>query len=250
MVKIYVLAREFLESRGSYAGFIEEFAKFASERGYRVIILCGQTKKSKKNFEKLPYAEVYRFSLPKFKMPLIGMNLDYLSLAFHVRNYFRKFPVMPKDIIIANGRSALGVLNKCYTLRVGQPAFTFLRNMDIAKMHVSFLTRIARLIHFLFQYFLEMLCLRKASALLLASHETGNLWLQYYGKKEIPFFIPFSGIKVSKLEKGEKSLILGKKILFISAGEEKIRKGVIYLEKILPEIFEKFREVKLIHVGE
>jgi glycosyltransferase involved in cell wall biosynthesis len=36
--------------------------------------------------------------------------------------------------------------------------------------------------------------------------------------------------------------------LFISAGDEKIRKGAIYLEKALPSIFDK-HDVNLIHVG-
>jgi len=247
--QIYLIAREFAENKGSYAGFIQEFAKYVFSQGYKVTILCCQIKNQPK-FEKLPYADVYRFTIPKVRIPMLGMNLDYLTLALHVRRYFKKNPPSSEDVIIANSRAALGVSNHRYVLRMGQPAFTFLKNMEIAKDEVSILTRIARAVHFSIQYFLERVCVKNALAFICSSHESFTLFTNYYGGKNKPYFVPHSGVKVSDLQNGKKILIEGKKLLFVSAGKERIRKGVIYLERVLSELFKEFRDLKLIHIGE
>jgi len=133
---------------------------------------------------------------------------------------------------------------------MGQPAFTFLKNMEIAKDEVSILTRIARAVHFSIQYFLERVCVKNALAFICSSHESFTLFTNYYGGKNKPYFVPHSGVKVSDLQNGKKILIEGKKLLFVSAGKERIRKGVIYLERVLSELFKEFRDLKLIHIGE
>jgi len=247
---IYFVARRFDENSGSYAGFIEKFSKFASKNGYKITIFCtGPNKKTKK--ERTAYGTIYSFPISKIKIPLIGMNNDYLSLARHVRRFFKKRHIFHDDIIIANGRAAYGLpRKKKYLLRMGQPALTFLKNMEIAKKEVSILSRIARFIHFNVQYFIEASCVKRADAFLMPSVETRNLIVNYYGGKRKPYFVPFSGVDSKYFKKGTGINIEGRNLLFIAAGSEKIRKGIMHLERVLPAIFSKYEDVNLIHVGE
>ncbi|MEM4282393.1 MAG: glycosyltransferase family 4 protein [Candidatus Woesearchaeota archaeon] len=252
MKKIYLICKVFNENSGSYAGFFEEFAKYASKKGYKVIILCGRTSKKVPSFEKKHYAEIYRFDCFAPKIPFIGQNLSYIILGWHVSRYFKKNPALAGDIIIANALGALGVLKQRYVLRINQPAQVFLRNMKIAKNYSSLVSRFARKIHYaIIQARLEALCVKNAAAFLFPSRKTQKLIFANYGKILAPFFVPCSGVKFNELQQNKKLPIKGIKLLFVSAGnKERIRKGVIYLEQILPELFAKFKELKLIHVGD
>ncbi|MBN2251422.1 MAG: glycosyltransferase family 4 protein, partial [Candidatus Altiarchaeota archaeon] len=247
--RIYIIAREYAENSGSYANFIEELSRYASSKGCRIVILCGAGIE-KHGIETVSYGEIHRFRFPKIKLPLLGMNLDYAALALHTWNFFRKNKPTENDIIIANGRAALGVLKRRYVLRAGQPAFTFLTNMEIAKGEVSLVTRIARFVHFTIQAVPECLCMRYATACLFPSEETMNLWTKHYKSGKKPSFIPFAGVRFSKMDGGRKLPIEGRTILFISAGTERIRKGVMHLERALPGIFTRFEDARLIQVGE
>ncbi|RLI91779.1 MAG: hypothetical protein DRO95_03695, partial [Candidatus Altiarchaeales archaeon] len=245
---IYFVAGEFAENRGSYAGFIEEFSRYASKKGYEVTILCGQVG-NEPRFEELPYATVYRFPLPRVRVPVLGLNFYYLALGRKVRKYFSNIKLSERDIIIANSLGALGVLNQRYILRMGQAARTFLKNMEIGKGHLSPTNRIAQFIRFNIQHLMERECVRRAAAFMPPSHETKKLWDRYYNCGNKPYFIPFSCIKFDKFSGGKKLPIPGTKLLFISTAE-KVRKGIIYLEWVLPEIFSEYKDLKLIHVGE
>ena len=248
--QIYLIAREYRENSGSYANYVEEVARYAHSKGHAVTILCGDGKE-KAGKEVTNYAVIDRFPLPKRKMPVLGMNLDYFSLSFSVRSYFKKNPQGRKNyIIIANGRAALGVLRQRYVMRAGQPAFTFLHNMELAKEQVSLKTRAARFLHFSIQAVPEFLCARFASAYLFPSQETRDLWRKQYGMNRKPTFIPFAGVKFEKLSGGKPLPMEGRTLLFISAGGEKVRKGVVTLEQALPDIFERYPDVKLIHIGD
>jgi glycosyltransferase involved in cell wall biosynthesis len=228
---------------------IEEFSKFASKNGYSVKILCARISKELPLSEKLDYAEIVRFPVPLTSIPLLGMNKDYIFLGFQVKKYFKNHPPSAEDVFIANGRGALGILNQKYVLRMVQPAFVFLKNMEIAKEYVSPITRIARAIHFTFQHFLEKKCAKNASGFIFSSYESKELAYKELGVKNKPFFIPHSGIKYDELQHGKKIRLSGRKVLFVSAGDEKIRKGIIYLEKVLPYIFDRYKDVHLLHVG-
>jgi len=247
--KIYIISQSYSENKGSFSGVIEEFAKYTSLRGYKVIILCGKIKNQPK-FEKLPYAEVHRFSTAK---ALTFRNVfEAFSLSKKIKKYFRKNPPSPDDLIITNGEASLGVINKKFLLRAGdQPAFTFLRNMELAKEEVSIVSRIARAIHLTLQFFMELFYVKKASAIIFSSEESRNLFVKHYKVESKPYFIPRSGVKIKNLKKGKRlPLGSGRKLLFISLYRERIRKGVMYLEKVLPEIFKKYDDLKLIHIGE
>ncbi|MEK6917277.1 MAG: glycosyltransferase family 4 protein [Nanoarchaeota archaeon] len=247
--RIFIVVRAFQENKGSYAGVIEEISKRLSKQ-YKITILCAKTDVKERKYEKLSYAEVYRFKIWRQRIPLIGMNNDYLSLAKSVKIFFRNNPPKKEDIIIANGRAALGVLNSTYILRMGQPAFTFLKNMEIAKSEVTIVTRVARAIHFTYQHFLENKCVKNASAFIVSSDESMQEIYKKYRINDKRYILPHGGVKFYEFQstKGQKKK--EKNILFISAGTEKIRKGVVYLEKAIPEIFEKHKDVTLLHVGE
>jgi len=248
MPTIYFLGRHFSQNSGSYEGVFENLSKFFSKR-YKIIILSVKTEKTEKKFEKLSYGKVHRFQIPKVKFPFIGMNTDYLFFSLKVKKYFKKHNVSKEDVIIANGRAALGVLNKKYFLRMGQPASTFIKNMEIAKNEVPILTRIARTIHFRFQSILEQKCVKNTQAFILPSSETRDNIISSYGGKNKPYFIPFAGINHDLFQRGKDLNFNGRNILVISAGKEKIRKGIIYLERALPNIFEKHNDVNVIHIG-
>ncbi len=249
MKKIFIVCRYFKPNSGSYAGMIEEFSKRACKK-YKIKILSLNTNQKQQYKETKEYAEIIRFKGPKFKLPFFGINTDYLVLAREVRSYFRKNPPREKDRIIANSRAALGVLNHKYFLRMGQPAFTFLNNMELAKNEVSIFSRMGRAIHHLIMYFMEKKVVKNAFGFIISSEKNRRNILNYYGGDKKPYFIPFSGVKYKGLQKGEKNHKRGRKLLFVSAGKEKIRKGVNYIEAGLPTLFEKYKDLKLIHVGE
>jgi glycosyltransferase involved in cell wall biosynthesis len=247
---LYFVVRHFTTNSGSYAGFVEEVAKFAYKKGYTVIILCTKIEKDLPEYEKHVFGEVIRFKIPLFNVPLLGMNKDYLFLSLKVKEFFKNIKLNKEDIIIANTRASLGVIGKKYIMRMGQPSKTFLKNMEIANKEVSILTRIARKIHFGLQRNIEDKCMKNASGYIFSSEESKEINFKEYKIKNKPFFAPHSGVKYDELQKGKKLSYRGRLLLFVSAGEERIRKGVVYLERALPEIFEKYPDVKLHHVGD
>jgi glycosyltransferase involved in cell wall biosynthesis len=250
MPKLYLIARHFCVNTGSYAGFMEELSKYASERGYKVTILSAKVKKDLPEHEKHVFAEVLRFKIPLINVPLLGMNKDYFFLSRHIKKYFSENTPKKEDLIIGNTRACLGLSEVNYIMRMGQPAKIFLKNMEIANEEVSFITRIARKIHFGFQKHIEKKCIENASGYIFSSEESKEINFKENNIKNKPFFSPHSGVKYSELQKGKKLSYKGRLILFVSAGEERIRKGVVYLERALPEIFEKYPDVKLLHVGD
>jgi len=246
--KIYLIGGHFSQKSGSYEGVFENLSKYFSKK-YKIKILCAKKGKNEKKFEKSQYVEIHRFPIPNINYFFLGMNIDYLFLSIQVRKYFKEHTVNKGDIIIANGLVALDVLNKNYFLRMGQPAHTFIKNMEIAKNEVTPLTRVARLLHYKFQSILEKRGVVNAQALILPSVETRNHIFSNYGGKTKPYFIPFAGIDHDLFQRGKDLNFNGRNILVISAGKEKIRKGIIYLERVLPSIFEKHKDVNVVHVG-
>jgi len=246
--QIYFIVRSFEENKGSYAGVIEEFSKSCYDKKYKIKILSAKLSKNQKTKEKTKHIEIIRFPILNLKIPILGMNTDYIFLSYQIKKYFKKNPIKKGAILVANGRAALGILDKEYFLRMGQPANVFLKNMEIANEEVSFFTKIARKIHFWFQSYLEKKVVKNASAFIVSSEESREKIISAYHTEKKPYFIPFSGVKSTKKTQNKKT---NKKrnILFVSAGKEKVRKGVVYLEKILPRLFDKYENVNLVHVG-
>ncbi len=245
---LYLVCRNFEIGKGSYAGVFESLAKHASSQGLKVIILAARCSKEQKLSEIFPYAEVIRFKIPLLNIPILGMNFDYLLLAWHVRRFFQK-EMGSNDIILANGPAALGLIGKKYVLRSGQVAFRFLSNMEIAKREASTITRIGRLLHYSFQSVLEYICFRSANALLLPSMDTYNDVTRFYRCKKKPYMIPFAGVDTEKFLSLKRKLSKERNILFISAGDERLRKGVVYFERAIPNILKKFSDIKIISIG-
>ena len=204
MSRIFIIVRDFRENSGSYSGMVEKFSKHASKKGYKIVILCARTSEGLASSENLEYAEVIRFPLNSFRIAGIGMNNDYLVLAKHVKEYFSKTHTEKEDIILANGRAALGLKGRKYILRVGQPALYFLESLEIAKENTSLLTRAARQIHFRFQLYLERTAFRNAEAYIFSSMESMNLNIKYYDGKRKPYFIPISGTNYENLKSTNK----------------------------------------------
>ena len=238
MKQLILVARHFTPNSGSYAGMIEEVAKYAHSKGYKVKILCAQVHKNLKLREKLKYAEIIRFPVFPIQIPIVGMNKDYISLAFQVKRYLGRH-LSKNMLILANSRAALGLSGLSYIMRIGQPALVSLKKMEIAKDEVTIVTRLARLLQFSLQYLLENICFKKAKGYVSSSIESINLAFKYYGSSHKPVLIPHSGVKFQEHQHRKKHNFNGRVILFVSAGEEKIRKGVIYLERALPEIMKK-----------
>ncbi|MBS3172181.1 glycosyltransferase family 4 protein [Candidatus Woesearchaeota archaeon] len=247
---IYFILYKFKENSGSYAGVFEELSKRASTKGYNVTIICSKDSNKERDFEKLSYANLIRLNVEKSKMPIIASALDFINFSSKVKRYLKKNKVSEEDIIVVNSRAAIKLKDFNYILRMGQPAPVFLKNMNIAKEEISIISRMARYIHFNFLKYLEKICVKNAIALIYPSQETRNFAIQYYNNKDKSCLIWHSGINLKEIQNNKEIYSKGKYLLFISAGgEEKIRKGVIYLEKVLPDIFKEFKDVKLLHVG-
>jgi glycosyltransferase involved in cell wall biosynthesis len=121
--------------------------------------------------------------------------------------------------------------------------------MEIAKEHANIITRASRLIHFSIQHFIEKKGVKNATAYVASSEISRKHNSELYGNTDKPFLAPHSGVKYKELQGGKDLKIKGTKMLFISAGTEKIRKGIVHLEKALPVVFKKHPELKLMHVG-
>ena len=248
MKRLFILSQSFVEKKGSFYAFIEELARHSTKKEYKVVILCRKIKKTDKSKEKKPYAEIIRYTVPT--LPIFGTVLQELIFGVNTWKYFRKNSLKKQDIIVANGYSAIGVLNKKYYLRTpDQPVKTFLKNMAIAKTQVSFFSRIARFIQFSLSYPLDKLVVRNASGLICSSIRNRKENIKYYDVSNTPYFVPNKAVDIKELNKG-KQKNKGETLLFISRADEKVRKGAIFLEKILPNLFEKYSELKLIHIGE
>ncbi|MEM4396990.1 MAG: glycosyltransferase family 4 protein [Candidatus Woesearchaeota archaeon] len=254
--KLYLIMRSFDLNFGSYSSVFEEIALYGIKKNYNVKILCLNTENKTKieNYKKI---EIIRFPIKKIKIPFLGMNYDYLILAKHIKNYFSKLFFDEKNIILANGRAALGLADlknfrQKYFVRIGQPAMTFLKNMEIANNKVSFQTKIARKIHFKFQSSLEKKALIFSKGIITPSIETKNEIFNQYNIIK-PFFVPQSGIRdiffSIKKEKTE-SKKTEIKMLFVNSGTEEIRKGIYYFKEALPKIFSLYPNLILIHVGD
>lgn len=250
MKRLYLIARHFTLNSGSYAGFIEEFARFASKKGYNVKVLCARVDKNLPENENHQFCEVIRFNIPNIRIPLLGMNKDYFFLSKNVKKYLKSEKLNNKDLIISNTRASLGAVGSNYIIRMGQPAGAFLKNMELANSYVSLVTRAARKIHFKLQESLERNASTNAKGFIYSSIKSKKINDLAYGVSDKPYFIPHSGVKFDELQGGTRIKLPGRKLLFVSAGEERIRKGVVYLEKALPEIFNKYQDVNLLHVGD
>src|SRR3989344_767875 len=245
--KMYILAQGFAENGGSFFGFVEEIAKAFSGKRYAVKILCRKMQKAEKNYERFSYAEVYRFQFSKF--PFFNAIAEELLFAFKVNSFLKKDNFQEGEIIIANGLTPLG-LKKRYILRApDQPVLTFLKNMALASKYTPFISRIARALHFHIFYFMDKRVIRNATAVIYSSEANRQENIKQYGVVGKPYFIPNKGIDISyfkHIPKKKKS----RKLLFVAHRDEKIRKGAIYLERILPKLFTKYPDAELTHVGE
>lgn len=252
---IYLLMRDFKLNSGSYSGVFQEIAKHASKKGYNVIILSGG---NKNEIEKTDFAEIIRFPLPKFRIPFLGMNFDYLLLSFYFKKYLAnqlKKTNKKEAIVISNGRTGFFLDKNSYFLRMGQPAMTFLKNMEIGNSNVSIITKFARKIHFKIQSFIEKRCVKNSIGLIVPSIETKNEIFKKYNIMDTiqkPYFVPQSGVKEvffnvkrSKIKNVDKI-----KMLFVNSGTEEIRKGIYYFKEALPFIFSKYENLVLLHVGD
>jgi glycosyltransferase involved in cell wall biosynthesis len=247
--QFFIISQSFQENKGSFSGFIEQTARYAHKKQYKTIIICGKREESEPDFQKLGYAEVFRF--PRSNFPFFNSVVNAVKLSKYVKRYFEKNKLDPSDIIIANGESALGLKNLKFILRSGdQPVLAYLKNMEIAKNDVSIITRIARFAHCSFLYLIEKTYFKWPIATIYSSEETRRLFEKDYKIKDRPYFIPHSGVRYNELQQTKKIKINGRAILFVSAGTEKIRKGIIYLERAIPEIFTKYKDVKILHVGD
>ena len=196
MNKLYIVTQSFAENKGSFSGVIEDFAKHIStgNKGYEIIILCAKNNEKEKTTETLSYAKVIRF--PRVKAPFLANIVQGLYFASKVNSYLKN-RVSKDDLIFANGEAALGVIAHKYIVRAGdQPAFIFLKNMEIAKKQVSIVTRIARFVHVSIQYLLECVYITKAAGIVYASEETRGLFAKYYHCGNKPWFVPRSGVEI------------------------------------------------------
>ncbi len=245
--KLYVLSQQFWKKKGSYSLVLRELSKEANKQGYNVIILCGLKSSQKKN-EKFANGIIKRFKT--MNLPAFGYIINAYYLGRQIKKYLGKVGVVKNDLIFANGDAALGALDHNFILRAGdQPAPIFLRNLQMSEEKISFLGKIARRIHLKLQEKIEERTIMNAAGVVFPSKKTRNHFCNLYGGEEKPYFIPRSGVNFSSFKKGKKLPIKGKKLLFVSAGRERIRKGVIYLERALPELFDKYEDLKLVHVG-
>lgn len=243
----FIITQSFSENKGSFQGFFEDLAREAYRRGYKVTILCRKINKDQKNEEQLEYAKVIRF--PFYNIRIFNMAFNEIIFSFRIRSFFKKIKLKETDIIFSNGGASLGVLNKSYVLRSqDQPAMTINKSLEISKNNVSFLGRLFRFLHYFIWFFLDKPIVGNAIGILFSSEESRNEFIKYYGCKEKPYFIPNKPSKIYNKEKKYNKIV--KSILFIAKGEERIRKGIYYLEKILPEIFESFPNLNLIHIGD
>ena len=248
MKRMFILSQYFEEKKGSFYAFVEEFADYSSKKGYKVTVLCRKIHKSEKVKEKKSYAEIIRYNGLKF--PIFGAVLEEILFGINVWKYFKKNPLKKQDIVVANGLTPLGILNKKYYLRTpDQPVKTLLKNMAIAKHQVTFISRLARFIQFSMFYPIDRIVIQNASGLICSSMKNRRENVKYYRVSKTPYFIPNKAVNIKKLNQGKQKKDR-KTLLFVSRSNEKIRKGAVYLEKILPNLFEKYPSLKLVHVGE
>ena len=239
--------QEFKQGKGSYSRVFQDIAQYFTNYGYETTILAPQFKnQQKKEIEE--YAKIIRFSILKF--PIFSNVIISILFAFHMILFFNKNKLNDMDVIIANGDAALGLPKGKFILRLpDQPAKTYLKSMELAK-ESSFLTSVGRFIHIKLINILEIYYIKKAKAVISASNISRQDFVKQYSIKGGPYFIPHAGIDLKKFKKKHTTKRKEKTLLFISSYKERIRKGLPLLEKTLPKVFKKYKNVKLIHLGE
>jgi glycosyltransferase involved in cell wall biosynthesis len=246
---VYLVIQKYKYGEGSSSGVYTGFADSFSKSGYNVEVLCCKDKDqlTEENMDKV---KIKRFSTPAWNLPFFGGVLNYILLSFHVLFYLRK-KAKRGDIFIANGLSALGVINKPYILRIGLPAKSFNKNMNIAKTYLGFFSRINMGGRFLLQGVLEKICFRNAMAYLAPSKEILSLHYKLYGTNNRPYFIPYTDIDAVFFQNRKKEPHKFIKMLVVCAGgNEKILKGIVYLEECVPDLMKKYPSLLIMHAGE
>lgn len=248
MPRLFIVTQSYSENIGSFSGYVENLSKFFCSKKYGVTILCGQKNKQENQHESLSYAKVIRF--PQVKLFFLNNVVNAILLSYYVKKYFKSIKLEHGDIIFANGEASLGVKDKNFILRTGdQPVKIYLKNMEMAADEVSIITRSARFIHLSLLASMEKTYFKKASLAVYSSEKSKTLYESQYNQEK-PYFIPRSGVNYDLFQKNSKMAGKEDYILFVSSGAEKIRKGAVYLEKILPFIFDKYKNIDLLHVGE
>jgi len=194
MNRMFLICRKFEPEGGSYSAVFRETAKAARAKGYYVTILSGHDE-DKVKLDFLPYAAHFKFPLPKKHIPLLGQNWHYIVLSKYVKKYFKHTPLEKEDIILTNCLAGLGVLDKEFFLRMGQPAHILIKNLSMGK-NQSIKTIIGRRLHYGIQGYLEARVVKKATGLIVTSMESRKHITRVFGGKEKPYFVPQSGVTI------------------------------------------------------
>ena len=246
---MYILSQLFSEGKGSFIGFVEDFAKYASTKGYSVTIIAQKSSNNEHTHEQLSYAKVYR--ILKFDTPIFSTFFQTIYYAFKTRTYLSKEKITSHDTLLANGFTPLGIIDKKYVVRApDQPALTILKKFRLSNTQETYRRKIARFIHFIILYPIDFLIMKNATGTIFSSHANRLENIHWYTITEKPYIIPNKGVReqyytIKKKSSDKKSI----NILFISSNTERLRKGADTLERILPYIFEKYPHVHLLHIG-
>ena len=239
---LYVVAQRFTPDEGSFSGFVQEFSKNAAKSGYIVHVLCGAHRDA---VEHLPYADVTRFKV--LRLPLVCYFSSALSLARRVRRYFETHALGPEDLVLANGEAALGLSGIPYVLRAGdQPSFTIYGSV---KNELSISSKLASYLRSHINKIFERTYYRAATAVIFSSERNREEFIKEYGGQEKPYFIPRSGVDMVTLRNGTSKTFGGQILLFVASPHEDTRKGVQMLEQALVPVMEKYKNLRVLHVG-
>ncbi len=247
--RMYILSQLFSEGKGSFIGFVEDLAKYASTRGYAVTILAQKSSKNEPTNEDTLYAKIHK--IPAFSTPIFSTFFQTIYYALKTRIYLLKEKINNSDTILANGFTPLGIIDKKYIIRApDQPVLTILKNFKLSNTKEKYTTKIARFIHFIILYPIDALVMKKATGIIFSSNKNRTENIYWYNVAKTPHIIPNKGVREQYFT--TKKINTNKKIvnlLFISSNTERLRKGADTLEKVLPFIFEKYSYVKLLHIG-
>lgn len=236
-MRICILSRDFLPNIGGIAAHVYELSKALSEKGDDVHILTFRNKYSEKKHVKLGNINIHRIYLHKTRMGIITyMFFEYLTL-IKLNKKFR-FDILHSHTFLPD--NLITILFKSIPSIITEHSSGFLKTVDENRRSL----------------FLYKEIMKKADLIIGPSNELVNTFNKIGISNDKTIYIP-NGVDINKFKPMNKpKYILNKyeidedsKIILCPRRLE-TKNGVKYLIKALPNVIEKFKEIKCLIVGD
>jgi|GEM_PF-4043002 len=227
-----IVTQTYRTDQGSYATWVTELARYATEQGYQVTILTG-AERGEDAQETTSFGTIHRLILPR---PLLFRSIiKSVFLRNKVKRFLKDWNWKQDDIIIANGDGAWGLQHVPFIVRApDQPAQVLADQLACLPQRYPLLSAIARKVQQVAAHRIMTRTLANARAAIYSSHESKKLFEKYHRKLPSSSFIPRSAVPWITNDHQE---YRQQKILFVGGSQTELpRKGAHIFKAAIQEL--------------